>query len=138
MGAEDDLQAAGDMSAGHCRELLSATRVSRLAFVEDGRPRVVVLNHVVDNEDLVFQTSPDTTLARLTAGGAVIPATFETGSASGAARAGWSIVASGLLSQTTAADATHRPKPWRREAVGVLLRLEIDEIHGLEVGPWTP
>jgi nitroimidazol reductase NimA-like FMN-containing flavoprotein (pyridoxamine 5'-phosphate oxidase superfamily) len=123
------------MSEERCRQLLAATRVSRVAFVEEGRPRIVVLNHVVDGDDILFQTSEETGLARLTAGGEAIAATVETDSASVSAHAGWSIVASGRLSRTTEADIGHQPTPWRPQAVGVLLRLTVDEIHGLAVGP---
>jgi nitroimidazol reductase NimA-like FMN-containing flavoprotein (pyridoxamine 5'-phosphate oxidase superfamily) len=122
------------MTPEHCRELLSATRVARVAFVEDGRPRLVVLNHVVDGDDVVVQTSATTTLARLLAGGGSIPAVVETDSAWSSAQTGWSVVASGRLTRTTPAEVGHLPQPWRPEAVGVLLRLEIDEIHGLAVG----
>lgn len=123
------------MSPERCRHLLAATRVSRVAFIEDGRPKLVVLNHVVDGDDVLFQTSEDTTLARLTNDGAVIPATVETDSASSAAHVGWSIVASGSLQRTSASSIARTPAPWRRDAVGVLLRLTIDEIHGQLVGP---
>lgn len=130
-----DLDPAAWLPAERCRHLLSAARVSRVAFVDEGRPRIVVLNHVVDGTDVLFQTSADTSLARLTAHGAAIPATVEADSASIATHAGWSIIASGRMSRTTEVDVHHLPEPWRPEAVGVLLRLEIDEIHGRIVGP---
>lgn len=135
MNARDDLDTATWMSAERCHQLLSATRVARVAFVDEERPRIVVLNHLVDGTDVLFQTSADTSLARLTADGAVIPATVETDSASVAAHAGWSIIASGQMSRTTEADIQQKPQPWRPEAVGVLLRLEVEEIHGQIVGP---
>jgi hypothetical protein len=137
MSSGDDPRADTGISSERCRQLLSATRVSRLAFVDEGWPKIVVLNHAVDGDDVLFQTSEDTTLARLTAGGTVIPATIETDSASVSSHAGWSIVASGHLARTTEADVHHRPKPWRPEAVGVLLKLEVNEIHGQVVGPDT-
>jgi nitroimidazol reductase NimA-like FMN-containing flavoprotein (pyridoxamine 5'-phosphate oxidase superfamily) len=135
MSSGDDERADTWMPEEQCRHLLSATRVARVAFVDEGLPKIVVLNHVVDGTDVLFQTSEDTTLARLTAGGAVIPATVETDSASIASHAGWSIIAAGRMSRTTEADIHQVPKPWRPEAVGVLLRLEVDEIHGQIVGP---
>ena len=122
------------MSPARCRQLLAATRVSRVAFVHDGLPQMVVLNHAVDGEDVVFQTSDQTRLARLTEGDAEIAATIETDSATPAMHAGWSIVASGRLSRTTEAELGAHPSPWRSDAVGVLLRLRIDQIHGQVVG----
>ncbi|MFL6099431.1 MAG: PEP/pyruvate-binding domain-containing protein [Actinomycetales bacterium] len=137
MSSGSDPQAAAEMPEERCRQLLSATRVSRVAFVDEGLPKIVVLNHAVDGDDVLFQTSEDTSLARLTAGGEVILATVEADSASVASHAGWSIIASGRMFRTTEAQIRHAPKPWRPEAVGVLLRLHVDEIHGQAVGPET-
>jgi len=122
------------MTREHCRELLAATRISRLAFVMDGRPRLVVLNHVVDGDRVVFQTSEDTALARLTADGTEIPVTLEVDSAASSNHSGWSVVASGPLRRVSAAEVGRFPTPWRPEAVGVLLALTVQEIHGLAVG----
>jgi len=132
----NEVESAADewMSPERCRQLLSATRVSRVAFVVDGAPRLVVLNHTVDGDDVVFQTSEDTALAQLVGEHASVPAVVETDSASSSAHTGWSIIASGQLSRTTASELGHLPHPWRPEAVGVLLRLHIDEIHGMVVG----
>lgn len=123
------------MSPARCWQLLAATRVSRVAFIESDRPRIVVLNHVVDGSDILFQTSEATTLARLTANGSAVRATVETDSASGAMHSGWSIVATGRLARITPDEADRLPTPWRRDAVGVLLRLTVEEIHGQLVGP---
>jgi uncharacterized protein len=116
-----------------CWQLLAATRVARLAFIADHRPRLVVLNHAVDGEDIVFQTSEDTTVARLVSREGSIPAVVEADSAWSTAQVGWSIVVSGRLSHTTSAEVHRLPHPWRPEAVGVLLRLRVEEIHGLVV-----
>jgi hypothetical protein len=122
------------MSPARCRQLLGATRVSRVAFVDGGLPQIVVLNHAVDGDDVVFQTSDQTRLARLTDSGTEIAATIETDSATPAMHAGWSIVASGQLCRTTEAALGAHPSPWRSGAVGVLLRLRVDQIHGQVVG----
>ena len=131
---QEATRVASWMGPAHCRNLLASTRVCRLAFVADGRPQIVVLNHAVDGEDVVFQTSPETRLAGLTANGATVTVTIEADSASGAMHKGWSIVASGQLSRTTAPDIGHHPTPWRDDAVGVLLRMTVEQIHGQVVG----
>jgi nitroimidazol reductase NimA-like FMN-containing flavoprotein (pyridoxamine 5'-phosphate oxidase superfamily) len=132
--SEEATRVAAWMGPDRCRSLLSSTRVCRLAFVIEGRPQIVVLNHAVDGEAVVFQTSPGARLAGLTADGATVPVTIEVDSASGAMHSGWSIVASGQLSQTTAADIDHHPSPWRDDAIGILLRMTVEEIHGQVVG----
>jgi hypothetical protein len=131
---EEATRVAAWMGPGGCRNLLASTRVCRLAFVAEGRPQIVVLNHAVDGADVVFQTSPETRLAGLTADGSAVPVTIEVDSASGAMHSGWSIVASGRLSRTTAADVARQPSPWRNDAVGVLLRMTVEQIHGQVVG----
>jgi nitroimidazol reductase NimA-like FMN-containing flavoprotein (pyridoxamine 5'-phosphate oxidase superfamily) len=132
--SEEATRVAAWMGPDRCRSLLSSTRVCRLAFVADGRPQIVVLNHSVDGHEVVFQTSPETRLAVLTADGATVPVTIEVDSASSAMHSGWSIVASGQLSRTTPADVGHRPTPWRDDAVGVLLRMTVEQVHGQVVG----
>lgn len=122
------------MSPVRCRQLLAATRVSRVAFVQDGLPRLVVLNHMVDGEAVVFQTSEETRLAHLTTDGAEVPVTIEIDSAAASKRTGWSIVASGRLRRTDETESPRHPTPWRSGARGVLLRLEVDDIHGQMVG----
>lgn len=126
------------MSAQRCRRLMAATRVCRLAFVVDGRPHLVVLNHVVDGDHVVFQTSEGTTLAQLVGPDGDVPAVLETDSTASSTHTGWSVVATGRLSRTTADQVGHLPHPWRPEAVGVLLRLDVTELHGLALDNEEP
>jgi nitroimidazol reductase NimA-like FMN-containing flavoprotein (pyridoxamine 5'-phosphate oxidase superfamily) len=132
--SEETSRVAEWMSPARCRQLLASTRVCRLAFVDAGLPQIVVLNHTLDAADVIFQTSPQTRLARLTDGGADLPVTIEVDSASSSMHSGWSIVAAGRLTRTTSADVEHHPTPWRDDAVGVLLRMTIEQIHGQIVG----
>jgi nitroimidazol reductase NimA-like FMN-containing flavoprotein (pyridoxamine 5'-phosphate oxidase superfamily) len=131
---QDADQAPAELDPTRCRHLLAAARVSRVAFVDGGLPQLVVLNHLVEGDDVVFQTSAETRLARLTAGGAEIPVTIEADSTAASLHTGWSIVASGRLSRAAETDVEHRPSPWRPDAVGVLLRLEVQHIQGQVVG----
>jgi len=45
-----------DIDPRGCRQLLEAASVGRLALVEDGLPAMVVLDHAVDGDDVLFGT----------------------------------------------------------------------------------
>jgi uncharacterized protein len=127
----DDLDAAG------CARLLSAMEVGRLAVVVDGHPRIVVLNYVMDGDDIQFRTSEDTAVAGLTLDGGV-PAEFEVDGGIRLAASGWSVIARGMLVREPDADraeaARERLVPWAGGGRDLVLRLEIDELTGREVG----
>jgi hypothetical protein len=117
----------------HSWHLLASTRVARVAFVDDGRPQLVVMNHIPDGRDLLFQTNEDSRLAQLTAARRSLPAAIEVDSVSADTRSGWSVVASGVLSRTSPEGKADLPTTWRAAAVGVLLQLKIDSIAGRHV-----
>jgi len=137
-----------DAAAGHellepvdtasCLRLLRATEVGRLAVVVDDRPRIVVLNHLLDGGDVLFRTREDSMLAGLTAGRAV-HAAYEVDSAFPVLRSGWSVIASGLLSRDSDPDAVERARAkieaWAQGERDTVLRLTIDEVGGRRVGP---
>ncbi len=121
----------------HCWQLLASSRVARVAFVEDGLPQLVVLNYRPEGRDLLFQTNEQSRLAARTAGGDALAVAAEVDSSSVSERSGWSVIASGSLSRTTADDIERAPVPWRPEAVGVLLRMRVTRIDGRHVGDDT-
>jgi hypothetical protein len=135
-------QAAGSPREGadpalteeHCWQLLASARVARVAFVEHGLPQLVVMNHLPQGHELLFQTNEESRLAARTADGMSLPVAVEVDSASAAGKSGWSVIASGSLSRTTVEDVAAVPVPWRPEAVGVLLRMTVDQIDGRHVG----
>ena len=121
------------MDAEHCRYLLASVRVARVAFVDDGRPRIVVMNHRADGDDVLLRTDADARLAALTQGGAAVPVELEVDSVSSAGRSGWSVIASGSLMRDDTAPESHLPLPWRSRATDVVLRLKVEQIRGLQV-----
>jgi hypothetical protein len=122
------------LGAVHSRELLGSVRVARVAFIDEGRPQLVVMNHLPDGDDVLLQTSEDTRLAALTRGGTVA-AVLEVDSVSSSGRAGWSVIAAGSLARDSSSAMATMPVPWRSDAVGVLLRLSVEDITGRQVGP---
>src|SRR4051794_6446441 len=105
----DELDAAG------CARLLAAVETGRLAVVADGRPRIVVLNHLAAEDGVRFRTSEDSFVAELATAGAV-PAEFEVDGGMPVAASGWSVIARGTLRRETdperAAAARHHLRSW--------------------------
>jgi nitroimidazol reductase NimA-like FMN-containing flavoprotein (pyridoxamine 5'-phosphate oxidase superfamily) len=127
------------IDAAGCERLLTAVRFGRLAVVDDGRPAVVVLNHSCDSGDVMFRTSDDSRLARLTARDRGVPAVFEVDSASPQGRQGWSVIATGVLVREGDADRCERARgrigTWAGGDRDLVLRLDVHEVSGRRVGP---
>lgn len=134
---EPDQELLEPLDTASCRRLLQAGEVGRLAVVVDGRPRIVVLNHLLDGPDLLFRTRDDALLARLT-DGAAVHAVYEVDSAFAVLRSGWSVIATGLLGREPDPDrvarARERIDAWARGERDTVLRLTVDEIAGRRVG----
>jgi uncharacterized protein len=130
-----DLQ---EIDAASCRRLLASVRFGRVAVVDGERPVIVVLNHAVDGDDVLFRTCEDSRLARLTRYGEV-PAVFEVDTAFPVEHSGWSVIATGgLLREGHPARWSRARAKIRTWAVGerdVVLRLRITELTGRRIGP---
>jgi Pyridoxamine 5'-phosphate oxidase len=118
----------------HCRQLIGAVRVARLGFIDEGLPQMVVLNHLPQGEDVLFQTGEDTRLGALTRDGGEVAAVFEVDSVSASGRTGWSVIGSGLMARDLTHAVATMPVPWRPKATGVLLRLKVTSLTGRQVG----
>jgi nitroimidazol reductase NimA-like FMN-containing flavoprotein (pyridoxamine 5'-phosphate oxidase superfamily) len=122
-----------------CLRLLTATHLGRLAVVVEGRPRIVVLNHLRDARGLVFRTGVDALLARLTGDGRAVHAAYEADSVTPTLRSGWSVIARGLLARENdpevVAHARRTLETWAHGERDTVLRLTIEELHGRHVGP---
>jgi Pyridoxamine 5'-phosphate oxidase len=123
------------LATDHCRQLLASVRVSRVAFIDEGLPQLVVMNHLPDGHDVLFQTGENTRLAELTRDGRTLAAVVEVDSVSTSGRTGWSVIGSGSLARDTSSSIATVPVPWRPGATGVFLRLSISSLAGREVGP---
>jgi uncharacterized protein len=132
---QDRIEPAG------CRQLLAAASVGRLAVVDQGRPALVVLNHAVDGDDVLFRTAEGSMLARLTHHEPV-PAVFEVDSAFPPGRSGWSVIAKGNLLRESHparwARARAKIATWAAGERDVVLRLEVGEVTGRHVGGLPP
>ena len=88
----DDLSWIEVLDGADCWRRLASQPVGRVAFIDDGHPRVLPINHAVDGNTLVFRTS---SLFADTA--APVPIAFETDEYDAQSRTGWSVVVRGVL-----------------------------------------
>ena len=126
------------MEPARCLQLLEAVQYGRLATVEDARPLLVVVNHIVSDGDIYIRTRPEARLARLTENGRVVPAVYEVDSAFPAGQSGWSVMATGRLQREDgvmpSARLRSRLTAWAQGERDVVLRLEVQELRGRAVG----
>lgn len=120
-----------------CARLLAATEFGRIAVVEGDRPRIVVLNHLVQGTDVLFRTGEGAFLARLTKGRAV-RAAYEVDSSFRTGRTGWSVIAIGLLERESdparIASAREHLSAWVQGERDLVLRLGVEELTGRRAG----
>ena len=76
-----------------CLRRLRQAQVGRVAFVDQGEPVILPVNHRVDGEAVVFRTAPG---AKLFAADAELPVAFEVDGFDVDRRAGWSVVIRGI------------------------------------------
>lgn len=137
--SDDEVELIAPIDPTGCRRLLEATRFGRLAVVVDGKPVIIVLNHVAHRGDVLFRTSDDATLVGLTAGGAGVDAVYEVDSAFPVGQSGWSVIAAGTLVRETdaarIAAAREEVQAWAHGDRDTVLRLDVHTISGRRVGP---
>ena len=118
-----------------CLELLQFNSfVGRLGFVLDGRPIVLPVNYLAEEDSLVFCTGVGTALS--SAVGA--PVAFEVDGVRPLYRSGWSVLVRGIATAVT--DPTEvetlRRGPltsWAAPGPQLWVRVSIDEISGRQI-----
>ena len=98
-----------------CLHRLGTARVGRVAFVHDGEPVILPVNHGLDGEAVVFRSSPGSKLA---AAEDELPVAFEVDGFDVDRQTGWSVVVRGTATRVT--DPT-----------------VIDRLERLGVWPWA-
>jgi uncharacterized protein len=132
------MELSTDIDQAGCGYLLASTPFGHLAVVDGTEPALVVLNHRWDGEYVLFRTSEDTMLSRLTAAGRETSAVFEVDSTYPMKHEGWSVIAHGSLARESdpdrCADAHANIATWAGENRNLVLRLKIHELTGRRVG----
>lgn len=117
-----------ELTAAECYELLASRSVGRVAYVVDGSPIVVPVNHLVDGDDIVFRTSPHTELGRSMARG---PVAFEVDDFDDFSQSGWSVLVQGSVEYDDSEQPAHeRPQPWAEGVRGLTVRIRPRQVTG--------
>jgi len=98
-----------------CLYHLRTARIGRVAFLWDGYPIILPVNHGVHGDSVVFRTGEGSKLA---AADNELPVAFEVDAIDADLRAGWSVVVRGE------AHTVDRPE-------------EIEELRSLRLWPWA-
>ena len=80
------------MSIAECLHQLGSARIGRIAFLSDGYPTILPVNHGMDGDAVVFRTNVGT---KLGAAGDELPVAFEVDAIDADRRMGWSVVMRG-------------------------------------------
>jgi uncharacterized protein len=94
-----DHSGLGVLSRQECLDRLAAARVGRVAFVSQGDPVILPVNHGMDGEAVIFRTAPGSKLLAADSEQAVA---FEVDGYDADRRAGWSVLVRGVA--TTVED----------------------------------
>ena len=80
------------LTIADCLYHLHTARVGRVAFVSDGHPVILPVNHGMDGEEVVFRTNIG---SKLSAAQQELPVAFEVDGIDADRRAGWSVLIRG-------------------------------------------
>jgi nitroimidazol reductase NimA-like FMN-containing flavoprotein (pyridoxamine 5'-phosphate oxidase superfamily)/nucleotide-binding universal stress UspA family protein len=123
--------AVEELTAAACWELLSASRVGRLAICTGGSARIFPINFVVDEHTIVFRTAPGTKLAGISESDVA----FEVDDYDEATGQAVSVIIEGRASEITEADEWDRALelplfPWHVAPKGHFVRIAPDTVSG--------
>ncbi|UGQ11693.1 pyridoxamine 5'-phosphate oxidase family protein [Yinghuangia sp. ASG 101] len=124
-----------DMSDDECYARLAMRSVGRVSSATREEPFVLPVNYMVDGRDVVFRTSPDSSLAEVAGSTA-----FEVDDLLDSARLGWSVLLTGHAERVTDADEMRRlaeraPEPWPGGDRPVWIRIRPDRVTGRRIAP---
>ena len=126
-----------ELTRKECLELLQYhSFVGRLGFVLGGRPMVLPVNYLADEDAVVFCTAEGSVLAGV-GGGA--PVAFEVDDSRPLEHSGWSVVVRGTATEVTdpaEVDALRRGplRSWAARAPELWVRITIEEVSGRQIG----
>ncbi|WP_205850193.1 pyridoxamine 5'-phosphate oxidase family protein [Nakamurella flava] len=117
------------LSYDDCLRHLRTARVGRVAFVADGEPVILPVNHGMDGDAVVFRSSPG---SKLDAASDEMPVAFEVDNFDADRHSGWSVVVRG-----TARLVTDRSETQRLTRLGVWPWAEsVERRHWIRIRPF--
>lgn len=111
------------------------SHVGRVGFVVDGRPMILPVNYLAENDSIVFSSVEGTKLRQLAGGAEVV---FEVDDHRALYHAGWSVLVRGIAHEVTDAHDVellrHGPlKSWAVRPGAHWIRITIAEITGRRI-----
>ena len=88
-----DHSGLGVLSTRECFERIARTSVGRIAFISNGDPLILPVNHAVDGDAVVFRSNAGSKLLAADTGSSVA---FEVDGFEATRRSGWSVVIRGI------------------------------------------
>ena len=98
-----------ELSVQECLDRLATEVFGRLAFTTPGGPRIVPVNYVLIDDNVVFRTTPYSEVATHAMGKAVA---FEVDQVDYGRQIGWSVVVHGTLEEVDLTDLEDQPSAW--------------------------
>jgi Pyridoxamine 5'-phosphate oxidase len=126
------------LGKGDCLRLLGTVPLGRLVFTYGGLPAIRLVNFILDDDTIVFNTGPGDKLRAAERGDVVA---FEADDVDLERHVGWTVTAIGHLSVVTAdeAAALRGAVPlhsWLPMDDPNLVRVGIESLHGRRLVPW--
>ncbi len=121
-----------------CTKLLELAPIGRLAFVQNGEPVILPVNHAFVDGVVLFRTAPGSKLA---AAAMRRPVAFEVDGINELYHGGWSVLVTGVLEELDGDQERQyedvRLRPWARGGVARdhWLRLRPDQVTGRRIRP---
>lgn len=137
MGVIDGRTWLEHLSPQECWRLLSLSAVGRIGVLIDSAPEIYPVNHVVDDQTIVFRTDPGNKLRGLDRSPAVC---FEADGFNFDEHTGWSVLVKGRAIEVTGGDETRRISElplafWALGEKSHWIRIRPTEITGRQIHP---
>ena len=125
-----------ELGRAEAMELLQLhSYVGRIGFVISGKPLILPVNYLADDDSIVFCTEPGTKLSAVSRGASVV---FEVDDSRPLYHAGWSVIVKGTAQEITneeELDALRRGPlhSWATRSTEHWVRISIDEVTGRRI-----
>lgn len=118
-----------------CVRLLAERQLGRVGIAINGRPVILPINYVMDDEHVIFRTDPGT---KLTAAVRNAPVAFEIDGMDNWYRGGWSVLVRGFAEEVTDGTELDRLsrlplRPWARGEKHHFIRIVPESITGRRI-----
>ena len=124
-----------ELTEAECLELLATRQVGRLAYCDQDGPLAVPVNYVIHDGNVLFRTSPHTSLGQHAPSAAVA---FEVDEIDDFTQSGWSVLLRGtaeLVEDVHDLPPEDRPVSWAEGARTLFVRVPGRSITGRRLYP---